>query len=219
MFGSDTGTTSIGPVKSDRLAISSPISASSISSSRYMPLRRCRMRSIRPMAACRRAWMAENTTMPCSILARVVPTGTFWLLSDTSSMVVRTTPLPASTKNPRSWNSTADGGLNGRGMAILRTSSTFSPPSISSTCVGWILSDCPPRDPPFSFSMVCELEICALSMSARSAPVAAADRPPIMCVMPIGYAPRQGTNGNSTIHCCSSRLSSSSSQLRYMLNT
>ena len=186
MLGSDTGTTSIGPSKSARVAISSPTSASVSASSRYMPLRRCNTLSMRAMASCRRAWMALKTTMPCSSLASVVPTGALGLLSAMSSSVVRTTPCPASTKKPRSWYSTAEGGLKGSGIAILRMSSMLRPPSISSTCVGWMLRDCPPREPPLSLSMVGALLMCALSSRARRAPVAAALRPPIMCGKPMG---------------------------------
>ena len=144
------------------------------------------MRSTRPMALCRRLWMALNTTMPCSMRASVVPTGALAPPSEMSSMVVRTTPLPASITKPRSWKSTGLGGLKGSGIASLRTSSMLRPPSISSTCVGWMLSVWPPRVPPLSFSIVGAFWMCALSMSARRAPVAAADRPPIICGRPMG---------------------------------
>ena len=69
------------------------------------------MPSIFCMLLCMRAWMALNTTMPCSILASVVPTGALALPSAMSSMLVRTTDLPASTKKPSNWNSTGDGWL------------------------------------------------------------------------------------------------------------
>ena len=158
--------------------------------------------------------MALNTTMPCSILASVVPTGALALPSAMSSMLVRMTPLPASTKKPSRENSTGDGWLYGSGMISLRMSSAAMPPSISITCVGWISRLCPPLLPPLSLSMVWLLLMCALSSRARSAPVAAAARPPTMCGRPIGYAPRHGMNGNSTNHCSSSCASSISSQLR-----
>ena len=95
-----------------------------------------------------------------------------------SSDVV-TTPLAASVNQPSKLNSTLDGGLNGIGIAILRTSSTPGAPSISITCVGSILSLCPPMRPPLSLSIVWLLLICAASSRARREPVRAALRPPI----------------------------------------
>ena len=95
-----------------------------------------------------------------------------------SSDVV-TTPLAASVNQPNNWNRTALGGLNGTGIAILRTSSTPGAPSISATCVGSIVVDCPEIFAPLSLSIVGALLMCALSNKARNAPVRAAERPPI----------------------------------------
>ena len=98
--------------------------------------------------------MLENTLAPCSINACVVPTGALALISPIFSSEVVTTPLAASVNQPNNCIKTLDGWLNGNGIANLRTSSTPGAPSISITCVGSILSDCPPMRPPLSLSIV-----------------------------------------------------------------
>ena len=159
--------------------------------------------------------MAEYTAAPCSISAWVVPTGALDVTSAIFSSLVVTTPLAAVLSQPRSWNSTGDGGLNGMGIAILRMSSTPGAPSISAT---WVTSTCwvwPESLAPLSLSIVAALLMCAESSSARSAPVSAADSPPIRWGRPIANAPRQGMNLNSTIQSSLVIVSSPSSQLRY----
>ena len=129
--------------------------------------------------------------------------------------LVLTTPLAASVNQPSSWNRTVDGGLNGIGMANLRTSSTPGDPSISTTCVGSMRSVWPPIRPPFNFSIVIELLTCAVSINARNEPVNAAAKPPIKCGIPIPYAPRHGINLYSTIQSSFFIFRSPASQLRY----
>ena len=98
--------------------------------------------------------MLENTLAPCSIRAWTVPTGILLFASPIFSSAVVTTPLAAVVNQPISSSKTEDGGLNGIGIAILRTSSTPGAPSISTTCVGSIRSLCPPMRPPLSLSIV-----------------------------------------------------------------
>ena len=77
--------------------------------------------------------MELNTTAPCSINACVVPTGAFDVTLAIFSSAVVTTPLAAESNQPNNANRTWLGGLNGTGIAILRTSSTPGAPSISDT--------------------------------------------------------------------------------------
>ena len=87
--------------------------------------------------------------------------------------------LAAVVSQPIRLNNTWLGGLNGMGIAILRTSSTPGAPSISVTCV---TSTCwlePLIRAPLILSIVAELLMCAVSSKARREPVRAADRPPI----------------------------------------
>ena len=123
--------------------------------------------------------MELKTAAPCSISACVVPTGALLVTSAIFSSEVVTTPLPCSVNQPINSNNTGLGGLNGTGIAILRTSSTPGAPSISATCVGSITVLCPEILAPLSLSIVGALLICAESSKALSVPVRAAEIPPI----------------------------------------
>ena len=135
--------------------------------------------------SCNLACTALNTAAPCSIKACVVPTGALDVMSAIFSSLVVTTPFAALVNQPSNSSSTGEGWLNGNGMAILRISSMPGAPSISLTCVGSMVKDCPDILAPLSLSIVGALVICAESSKARNEPVSAADRPPIRCGKPI----------------------------------
>ena len=124
--------------------------------------------------------------MPCSMSASVVPTGWLGPISPSLSKLVRTTPLPASTRKPRSCISTGLGWLYGSGITALRMSSIPSGASISLIAAGSMVMLWPPFPAERIRSSVWLLLMWAASSSARSAPVLAPDRPPIMCGRPIG---------------------------------
>ena len=182
ILGSETGRTSELYAKS-RTSISSPDWLSI--SSKYQWLIREMICKDLACERCKRAWIEEKTLAPCSMRAWVVPTGMLFVASPIFSSAVVTTPLAAFVSQPSKSNKTLDGGLNGIGIAILRTSSTPGAPSISTTWVGSIRSDCPPMRPPLSLSIVWLLLIWAASSRARKEPVRAAERPPIRWGNPI----------------------------------
>ncbi len=211
--GSLTGITSSGASKSALKTICSPVWATTSLSFRYVAFSRCSTLSSLPIVLCRRLWIAEKTTICCSMRAMIVPTGTL-ALSLASSSVVLTTSLPLSTRNCINSSSTWLVGLTGVGMKVLRMSSCMIPPSISFVWPASTRTDWPPTGPDLRCTPPGKLLMRAESSSARSAPVAAAAIPPKTWGAPIGMAPRQGRNGHSMMWTSSSMFSSSSSQLR-----
>ena len=202
-------------LKSSRVISRSSTTSPFCMSSKYQRFSLARTLSTRLWLAWSRAWMAANTAAPCSIRAWVVPTGACAVTSAIFSSAVVITPLAAFSKKPISENNTGLGALKGRGMAILRTSSTPGAPSISTT---WVTSTCwlcPLILPPLSFSMVGALLIWAESNKALREPVRAAAKPPMRWGNPTAYAPRHGMNLNSISQSSLDMVSSPSSQLRY----